>query len=97
MCIAHCLSRPFYVAFLIRVDIFSRKRYFLPLNHESEEEMGSAGEQPISNRVHDGEYNSRPLLLGASVYLLILCLLIAKENSFSTINNINLLHKTTFY
>jgi hypothetical protein len=56
-----CKHMAFYVAFLICGDIFSRIRYFLSLNHESEEEMGSAGEQPTSNRVHDGEYTSRPL------------------------------------
>jgi len=37
------------------------KEFFLTSEHESEGEMGSAGEQPISNRVHDGEYTPRPL------------------------------------
>jgi hypothetical protein len=37
------------------------KRIFLSSKYEPEGEMGSAGEQPISNRVHDGEYTPRPL------------------------------------
>lgn len=43
---------------------------FLSLKHEPEEEAGSAGEQPTSNRVHDGEYSTRLLLSGAFLLLL---------------------------
>jgi hypothetical protein len=45
----------FYVAFQISGRVFYSREGYLSLNHKSEGEMGSAGEQPTSNRVYDGE------------------------------------------